>query len=464
MPPRCNDWHVLDAATTWLSHAAVIDPPPGDESSRPVWTALTENRFDRAMALAQGAFEAGGGGDLCEAMGLLCRITGREDLTADFFALAPPPGPRAWRNRGVAALWARRWPEAAAAFSTGAGNDADADALWCHEAYGLMATVARRWDLASAILGEPTQPPHADGLGPLAHLCRMAAAFGLRGLKAGMGPDLRPAVLDDPESAAPPPNAGSGRPERGLSGDLVLFLACDPGYLDRYGLAALASFAQAHRGQRVGAHLHLYDSDEAARGLARRAAETLGLPLALTAEATPAETDPARRGTYYACARFCRLAEAAASHAAPILALDADAIVRRDLFPLLGRVPHVGLACSPLTVPWNRHPAGFLLLNRSGRAARFLADAALLIGDSLGRGRRLWFLDQWALLLAATRHPRSLRRLPWRCVYDTEFGRDSRVWQANDRRKSGSRIYLAEADRLRRDALGSGLIISAELH
>ncbi len=454
MSSRCNDWHVLDAATTWLSHAAVLSPPPGDEASRPVWKALAENRFDRAMALAQGAFEAGGGGDLCEAIALLCRITKREDLAADFFALAPPPDARAWRNRGVAALWARRWCEAAAAFSCGAGDDGDAG--WCHDAYGLMATVARRWDLASAVLGPPVHPPRGDGLGALAHLCRMAAAFALRGDAAEMGPDLRPAILAAPETAVPPPNPGSGRPERGLSGDLALFLACDPKYLDRHGLAALASFALAHPGKRLGAHLHLYDPTAAAAASARQAARTLGLDLVLTEETAPAEADPARRGTYYACARFCRLAEALAAHDAPILALDADAIVRRDVTPLLARVPHAALACSPLTVPWNRHPAGFVLLNRSAQAARFLAEAALLVGDSLGRGRRLWFLDQWALLLAARRAPHAIRRLPWRCVYDTEFGEDSWVWQANDRRKSQDRAYLAEAERLRRAALATG--------
>ncbi len=376
MPSRPDDWNRLNAATTWLSHAAILDPPEGDAASRPVWRAIAEARFDAAMALAEDAFAAGGGGDVCEAMGLLCRISRREDLAEEFFALAPPPDARVWRNRGVAALWARRWSDAAAAFARGAGNGANG--RWCDVAHGLMATVARRWSLAAAILGEPTRPAGEDGLEPLAHLCRMAAAFGLSGLAAEMGPDLRPALLTAPETAAPPPNPGSGRPERGLAADLILFLACDPAYLDRHGLAALASFALSHPGRRLGAHLHLYDPTPPSAALARRAAETLGLDLVLTAETTPAE------------------------------------------------------------------------------AGRFLADAALLIGDSLGRGRRLWFLDQWALLLAAARHPRALRRLPWRCVYDTDFRETSWVWQANDDRKSRSPAYLEEVARLRRAALTGG--------
>jgi hypothetical protein len=312
-----------------------------------------------------------------------------------------------------------------------------------------MATVARRWSLAAAILGDPPSQRAKTGWNRSPTCAAWPPAFGLfrprRRDGAGPAPGAAGRAGNRRAAAQSGQRTPGARPRR--RPDPVPRLR--PGLSGPPRLAALASFALSHPGRRLGAHLHLYDPTPPSAALARRAAEALGLDLVLTAETTPAETDPARRGTYYACARFCRLAEAAATHAAPILALDADALVRRDLIPLLARIPHVGLACSPLTVPWNRHPAGFLLLAPSAEAGRFLADAALLIGDSLGRGRRLWFLDQWALLLAAARHPRALRRLPWRCVYDTDFRETSWIWQANDDRKSRSPAYLDAVARLR---------------
>ncbi|MGE4527596.1 MAG: hypothetical protein AB7D00_04435 [Rhodospirillaceae bacterium] len=435
-----SDWRFLAAAPSWLSHAAVLRPPAAGGA---LWRAIGDARFDAAMAAATAAFDLGDD-TVSEEMGLLARIAKDERIAGEFFRFSPQPDARAWRNRGVAALWAHRWDAAAAAFSAGSGDGADG--RWCRESLGLMLVLARRWAEAEALLGPPGEA-EAEGLGPVAHLCRMAASWGLG--REDLGPDLDPAVLLSPGAAAP--NAGSGLPGRRVGGDLILFLACDPGYFDRHGLAALASFAHAHRGLRLGAHLHLYDPTPQVRAQAEQAAAVLGVDLVLTGEAAPAEADPARRGAYCACARFCRLSEALPAYDAPVLALDADALVRHALTPLLARVPHAALALSPLSVPWNRHPAGFLLVRPGAAGAAFLSDAARLIGDSLGRGRRLWFLDQWALLLAAERHAARLRLLPWRCVYDTGFGPRSWVWQANDARKADP-LYRAEAERLRRSA------------
>lgn len=441
------DWKRLTASPSWLSHAAVLAPPP---AAGPAWTAFAAGRIGEAMDLAQAAFDAGGDASAAELIGLLCRVAGRSQLAGNFFSLAPPPDARAWRNRGVAALWGRDWAAAATAFAAGRG-DRDADARWCRDALGLIATIARRWEIADALLGLPTVPPRDDDLGPIAHLCRMAAALGLNGPHADLGPDLRAAIA--PSEAVAAPNAGSGRPDRAPDAALTVFLACDPVYLERFGLAALAAFAEAHPGRRLGAHLHLFDPTATACAAADRAAAALGLDLVLTTEATPPETEPHRRGAYYACARFCRLAEAMAVHRAPVVALDADAIVRRDLAPLLTRTVDVGLTFSPHSVPWNRYPAGFLLLRPTAAARAFAADVGRLIGDGLGRGRRLWFLDQWALLVAAARLPqarRRIRRFPWTWTYDTEFTDRGWVWQGNDSRKNENPVLCAEIARLLR--------------
>ncbi|MBN2752366.1 MAG: hypothetical protein JXQ84_06625 [Rhodospirillaceae bacterium] len=446
MSHHSNPWRFLDRTPTWLSHAALLSPPTDGGA---IWHAIADRRFDAAMAMTATAFESEESGEICETMGLLCRIAKREDMARDCFALAPPPTPRVWRNRGVTALWSRQWAEASTAFAAGTGNDTDG--LWCRDAQGLMAVIARHWDQAATILGPPSEP-NPTGLGPITHLCQMAAAWGQNGLSADLGPDIRPGLLFSPEATVAAPNAGCGTPERSVTGDLIAFLACDPIYLDRYGLSALASFAEAHHGLPLGAHLHLYDPTPQSRAQAENAAKALGLDLVLTTEITPPEPDISKRGVYYACARFCRLAEAFPTYGAPIMALDADALVRRNITPLFSHISTVALTCSPLTVPWNRHPAGFLLLRPKQAAADFLNTVARLIGDSLGRGRRLWFLDQWALLLAAQHHRAAgLRHLPWRWTYDTTFGPHAWVWQANDDRKS-SPPYSTEATRLRHAA------------
>ncbi len=432
-PFSAKHLRLLNFRTAWADQAAAF-APGGDAALQ----ALADGRFGEAMARAQAAFGAGDDA-AAETMGLAARLAGNHGFAAQLFALDTAPVSAAWRNRAAAAIRARAWDDAAEAFARGAAEPG-AHADWCREGLGLLLALAERWSEAAECLGPPGEA--ADrGLGLHAHLCRIAAAFALG---RDLGPDIRRAALDG--DAAPAPNSGSGDPGRTVGGDLIAFLACDPKYLARYGLAALAAFAEAHSGLRLAAHLHLYDADAASRALAAEAAEALGLDLALTTEAAPAETDAARRGAYYACARFCRLAEALPRYTAPAIALDADALVRGDLSPLAARVPAVGLATAPLSVPWNRHPAGFAILRPNAAAAAFLADVAALIGDSLGRGRRLWFLDQWALLIAARRHP--VRRIPADWTYDTGFRAHAWVWQASDSRKAANPTYLSERNRL----------------
>jgi len=446
-------WQRLAVAPSWLSHVAILDIPYGSQISQPIWHAIKKHDFQLAMQLTQSAFDSGTMDDIPEAMGLLCLLGNRSHLANDLFQMAPKPTSQTWRNRGVFALWARIFTFAAHAFAN--GIDQSANGIWCQISLGLMNVLARNHQAATTLLSNiEAQKDH--NLYALGHLSYMAAKWETSNFAADLMPDIDLHVLKSRSGNTLSLNAGRGCLPTPLNSDLILYLACDPGYLDRFGLAALSSFVEAHAGHNLAVHLHLYDPTDAARSQIQAAAHNLGCHIVTTSEISPQDIPSKDLGTYYACARFCRLAEAFPSYQAPVIAIDADALIRRNCLPLIQRTPHIGMTWSHHTVPWNRYPAGFLALQPTQTSHDFLVDVARIIDDSLSRKQHLWFLDQWAIVIAAqklatSRH--TFRKYPWQWTYNTEFGENAFVWQANDARKHIDGIYLQEAARLRQIAL-----------
>lgn len=215
---------------------------------------------------------------------------------------------------------------------------------------------------------------------------------------------LDPAFLADLDAGrcrlAPlPVRTGDPRPtERAV----MVLVSCDSAYLARFGYAMVHSVLR-NSGLDAGIHIHIVNPDAAAH--AEIAAIRRDFPEA-ELHVTTEDTDLSgchddERKTYYACARFLHLPELLRLYRRPVLLIDVDMIVLRDLRPLLDTVNRndigiVGGEQHPFEM-WNTFWADVILINDTPAARRFFDRTALYIRFFLSAGKLRWFLDQMAL-------------------------------------------------------------------
>ncbi|OJW29533.1 MAG: hypothetical protein BGO51_10815 [Rhodospirillales bacterium 69-11] len=200
--------------------------------------------------------------------------------------------------------------------------------------------------------------------------------------------------------ALPPPPDGFSPAL--CTSDLIVFAACDGLYFERFGSALLAS---VRRNAAVDCQFHLHvinpPADLDAHIAAYRA--MLGGPsiVVSTERLDTAGWDADRCRTWYACARFRLLPHLMESYAAPILMLDTDLLVLRDLNPLLDAAAEGDIALVATEPhkqePWNWFWADVLFFNATNAALACADLVARYIDWHLQEGRAHWFLDQIAL-------------------------------------------------------------------
>ena len=181
---------------------------------------------------------------------------------------------------------------------------------------------------------------------------------------------------------------------------LVVCAGCDSTYFHRYADALANSLAKNAR--RVALHLHVVDPDAAVeQRIAAMRQRLPDLPIRSTVEKMPAGIPEDQRRTYYACARFLHLPRLLATYRLPVLVLDVDAIVLKDLAPLR-RAFEVEEADFALVIgqtkdPWCTLWADAVLLAPSARALTYAQRVRAYINHFLARSEAAWFLDQIAL-------------------------------------------------------------------
>jgi len=148
----------------------------------------------------------------------------------------------------------------------------------------------------------------------------------------------------------------------------------------------------------------------------RKKGETLG----------PVELQKLVRQTYFACARFIRLAEILQN--TPCLAIDVDGLVRKSFTYNLGSADF-HLYEKPKD---GTHLAGALLFNGSDKSTAFLQEYASLIKQSIERDDVYWFLDQFILDNIVPKYKKGL--LPMSYI-DWAMRPESSIWSAKGKRK-----------------------------
>jgi hypothetical protein len=142
--------------------------------------------------------------------------------------------------------------------------------------------------------------------------------------------------------------------------------------------------------------------------------------------------------TYYACARFIRLAELGFEGA--VMSMDVDAVVRNHI-PRLGTQHDFYL--HKITGAKARILAGGMYLNSQGRSWEFLNQYAQLLRVSLEQDHIYWGLDQDILDRVVPRY--NTGNLPISMI-DWDMRPDSCIWTAKGTRKDLPK-FIAEKQR-----------------
>ncbi len=247
-----------------------------------------------------------------------------------------------------------------------------------------------------------------------------------------------PALSDGfPALSGEMPGADPSRP--------LVFAACDATYLERYGIALARSVERYAPGHDV--HFHVMaapgDMDTRIDALRRSLA---GTRLTLTRETPPAGAD----AVYFSNMRFARLWQIAIVGVRPVLALDADSLVRGPL------AAGPGAPVAALLRPWIPHLnrrmlATSVLFRPEPQAATLLAAVATYILSAMNEGVSAWYLDQCAFTVAA-RHLQCAADSVVLGDLDPRFADErmtdrAAVWSAKGTRKENAR-YMTKAARL----------------
>lgn len=180
------------------------------------------------------------------------------------------------------------------------------------------------------------------------------------------------------------------------NGKSTIFVACDKNYYYEHAIALLLSVYETNKDD-LNVHFHVYNCDPEIEDHFRQISEKLsGLAVSLSSE----ELMPARGiNVHYACRRFVFLFSEAERFSGPIIALDADCLVRkpwREFHPHFSEKPLVVTWQEGLPL-WEQVPGCFMYITPGELSNKYLATVACFIDENLQANNTQWYLDQIAL-------------------------------------------------------------------
>lgn len=284
---------------------------------------------------------------------------------------------------------------------------------------GRLLRAERLLRAAAAVRPQPFAPQRLAAL--LTELGRTTEADGLFQAVGRPHGGVESVVRLDPAflAALSAPPAPAPDIELPAGTEFVVFAGCDGGYFRRFSDAFVNSLALT--GAKAAVHFHIVDLDDAAREqLERLRRRHPRLAIQATAEAIPATLAADSHRTFYACARFLQLPGLLRAYGVPVLMLDIDLVLLRDVRPLLAQLrtegADVALTHGVPHDPWCRLWADAVLCAASPAAIAAFDAVRAYILHFLGRGAAIWFLDQVALYAALGSRFRAdpaPRVLPW---------------------------------------------------
>jgi len=229
------------------------------------------------------------------------------------------------------------------------------------------------------------------------------------------------------------------------SDGLTVFAAASPDYLEQFGERFVRSVLATSPSVRL--HLHCFEPTDRTDVQLRQWRSRWPDFLTATSERLPAayEKSAAARTIYFQSVRFVRVAQLT-QRGCPVLALDIDCIVRRDLQTAVEAAngADIGLFLRPMELdPARRVLAACFYAAATTRARAFLERANNMIARHLVLARPCVKLDQMSLYWAYLKRSSELRMwlLP-RSLADWDMLPDSVIWTAKGARKYAPRFTM----------------------
>lgn len=226
----------------------------------------------------------------------------------------------------------------------------------------------------------------------------------------------------------------------------IIFVACDSKYFLEHALALLWSAKETQ--QDISLHIHFYNLDSDLLDVLPNIQQQMApLSVQFSSEEVDVSAYACHSTVYYSCLRYCRFYQLQlANPEAPLILLDADVLLRRDVRLLFDQVdPQTGLGLSRAApVPmWDSIIAGNTTCLPTPHAQRFLAQVAYFIADNMAQKRGRWFLDQVALCTVHRQQHdrRQFRYFPMELSCDTQFNTDAVVWAVTNELKRQNNPY-----------------------
>lgn len=238
--------------------------------------------------------------------------------------------------------------------------------------------------------------------------------------------------------------------------NFFVYTACDTDYFDQFGQSIIRSI---QRNSDAGIHIHLYnprpDQIDFCQNQNRVSITYEHVPIgqfdsiaqkwAVPPNNEPGATQYKRtlnamskgndrdiqhrmQKTYYACARFVRLAELVKPRV-PVLAIDSDAIVRNPI----PRLPlDHDLYIHYIAKKDPRFLAGGIYLTGSPGSVQFIKEYAAALANTIQNDHLYWSIDQDLLNVIVPKYRH--KQLPYEYI-DWEMRDNSYIWTAKGKRK-----------------------------
>lgn len=230
----------------------------------------------------------------------------------------------------------------------------------------------------------------------------------------------------------------------------TVIVACDKKYYFEHALALIYSIYETNRNE-LDVHLHLYNADE------EMCQHVLNIHKKLPELhiSSSFEEIPPCRGinVHYACRRFIFLKYALQHFNTPILALDADLLIRKPWSECVPAVKQPLMLIESEAAPfWEEVFGAFMYAEPSVVAHKYFDLTAHFIDANLKAENVVWFLDQVALSASlqtlASQEKKYVGRIPWTSMLDLNHERDVFCWIITTGKKHRGAYYQYKTELL----------------